>query len=494
MTAVRASDYDGADGGQRIQAAISAANSQGTGKSVVVVDPTGPDAKGVWTVSRPVSIPSHTSLILKGSVLRLADGANCAIFENDDRLNGNKAISIVGVGQPVLDGNPTNQARGRRGRDVEIWMQGRGLRLSPSTRSVIGEMTVEEFEEARAERTGSRMMTATELHWSGSAGIRMSKVKDLKIEGLSVGPTNLFGILVDEVHNMEIRNIRFLQDGSQPNQDGIGVGGPSSQIAISDISGRCGDDVVGLHSWMPDLPGGAIEGVTITDVNVENVGNSGLLRTDAFPGQPIRGVAASNMVMHDPDRNSEGHAVVKLGHTRRRHWEDFPDQFDEYVPDDSLEDQVDIVLRDVYANDWHGPFVAVFSPVKGLLVDGLRGVHTGPFFANYGSEMKDVVVRNCSSVLAVRSEFPYVDGMITFAVDRYGLSSATAEGPHAAVVVDGGPISDVEFSRCRFSVEREVGDGSLPGSVGFRALGPSAQSIVRTDVRFQGFESEFAAS
>jgi hypothetical protein len=51
------------------------------------------------------------------------------------------------------------------------------------------------------------------------------------------------------------------------------------------------------------------------------------------------------------------------------------------------------------------------------------------------------------------ADTPYVDGMIQFCVDRYGLSNAVGEGPPAMIVLDGDNVEGLEIRDCDFSVD-----------------------------------------
>ena len=124
--------FEGATGGDCIQAAIDMAETK-PGHNLIVVGPVGPDDDGRWLLTKPIKLPSHTTLLLQGSQLFLADDSNCDMIRNRDYIEGNTDIHVVGVGGARLDGNAAHQTRPVDGRDVEIWMEQNGMKVSVAT-------------------------------------------------------------------------------------------------------------------------------------------------------------------------------------------------------------------------------------------------------------------------------------------------------------------------------------------------------------------------
>ena len=185
-----AEDFDGKDGGTRIQAAIDAAEAA-PGPNVVMVGPVGPDADSRWEVSKAIELPSPTTLILQGAYLFLADRANCNLIENRDYIEGNEDIHVVGRGGARLDQNPTHQPQPVYDhRDPEIWMEEQGLKLSDITKEVIGDMTVAEYTSQRAEV--SFLIVA----------ILCYKVRYWSLRGFTIGATVTFPLHIERVQNV----------------------------------------------------------------------------------------------------------------------------------------------------------------------------------------------------------------------------------------------------------------------------------------------------
>jgi hypothetical protein len=109
---LNASQFPGKNGGARIQAAI---DSLGILPKVIEVGPQGPDLDGCWLLTRPLILPSNTTLILQGARLFLADHVSDNMVRNfhadTDDSRGDENIHILGLGGAELDGNAVNQLR-----------------------------------------------------------------------------------------------------------------------------------------------------------------------------------------------------------------------------------------------------------------------------------------------------------------------------------------------------------------------------------------------
>ncbi len=478
----RAEDHEGATGGERIQAAIAAGAAE-PGHNVVVVGPRGPDAGGRWVLTKAIELPSHTTLILLGAYLFLADRANDNLIRNHNLVDGNADIHVIGLGGARLDGNAANQDRAVRGRDVEIWMERQGMPLARSTRDVVGEMSVAEFEARRASEEPtitsreSEIMTGLLL---ANMGLRFCNVADLSLRGFAIGPTNAWAMMLEGLKNVLISDITLAQDGREPNQDGIHVCGPAERIAISNILGTCGDDAIALDAVTGQK--GPIAGVTINNVVISNRWCTGLLRTLPMPGSPIDGVHASNLQLLESPGSSEAHAVLKFGNARP-----VPEGQQAYTPDL----QANITVENVFARDWRGPYCAVFSPVKNLTIRGARGSHTGPFFHNFGQAIDGLVLDDCRTTLMGGPDEPFLTGMIQYCIEVYGLSGTLLEGTPGAIALDGGPLKDVEIRDVSLRSALKPGDKLAgTGMAGLRLGGNARVDSVRVaGITIEGYET-----
>ena len=481
-----AADFEGATGGERIQAAIAAAEAQ-PGHHVVVVGPVGPDRDGRWVLTRAIELPSHTTLMLEGAYLFLADRANCNMIENRNYVEGNVDIHIIGVGGARLDGNSGKQDRSRGGRDVEIWMEKQGMPLSAATLEVIGNQSVADFEDKRADEDAQRY-----------DGIRIYNVEELTIRGLKVGPTNCLALRIERVKNVKISDITLAQDGHEPNQDGVHFIGPAERVVVSDIIGTCGDDAICFetvgalardpsydHKLPPEVHrahAGSITGVTINNVVISNRWASGILRTVAAPGYTIDGLYASNLQMLETPGYSEAHAVVKIGNIRPGYM-----GLRECLP----EDHANITVENVFAKDWRGPYIGVFSPVKNLMVRGARGTHTGVLLHNFGQAVDGLTLEDCRTTLVGGPEEPFVTGMIAFSMADYPVQGTLQTGTPAAIILDGGPLKDIALRHVSVTSGLKPGDQVAGTGVAGLRLGRGARvhSLRVSDLTIDGFET-----
>lgn len=249
-------EFDGEYGGDKIQRAIETAlKEKGDDEKIIVVSSEGPD-NGRWILKNSIKLPSNTTLLLKDCYIFLKDNAKDNLITNQDHKNGNENINIIGIGNPVLDGNGSNQ--GRKGRfDRHSYM----------------------------------------------FGIYFNKVKNISIKNIKIGPTTAYGISIEDVENAEISDIYLNQDGKQPNQDGVNVSGPAKNIVIKNIYGNSGDDSVAIgallkvkdeeniwRTFFHEGEGGDIENVTIQNVRTRVLESGNNIRLLCGDGRKLRNV------------------------------------------------------------------------------------------------------------------------------------------------------------------------------------------------------------
>lgn len=227
-----ASNYDGANGWEQIQAAIDAANSE-SGNNAVVVGPVGPDTDQKWIGNSPIDLYDNTTLILQGCHLLQESGSNTRIFRNSDQTNGNSNITIVSEGG-IIDGNAEN-----------------------------------------ASRTESLSALTLDFY----------KVSDLTIEGsLTVKNTVAWAVKFEECDGAEAEHLRFEQNGAYGNQDGLKCIG-SSQLSVDRITGDTQDDPFSTNTddarkFMHGT-GGSYEDVSVGTIRVTGANNRLLIaKTD----------------------------------------------------------------------------------------------------------------------------------------------------------------------------------------------------------------------
>lgn len=345
---IDAGQFPGKNGGERIQAAI---DSQGTKPKVIEVGPEGPDLDGRWILTKAIVVPSNTTLVFYGSRLFMADQVSDNMIRNfhadsdDGRRDEN--IHILGFGGAELDGNAVNQVR-----QAQVYK---------------------------------------------NFGIAFHKVDKASIKGIALGPTEGWGMGLENVNDLLIESIRFQQDGKTHNQDGIHVCGPGSRICISDIIGTIADDAIALdagagaedYRGSARGPGGFLENIVVSNVSVKNLRAGAVVRTVASKGKGLDGVFISQVIITDANQ------VLKIGWDRwgaRQGGRDPGDVFP------SCEEQKNIVIDGVKGST-DDVFCRIESDVKNLTIRNVRGNCGAAAFTNispdgYCFSMESVLLDN----------------------------------------------------------------------------------------------------
>ena len=332
---VDAGQFPGRNGGERIQAAIA---SLGTKPKVIEVGSQGPDLGGRWFLTKAILIPSNTTLVLHGARLFLADNASDNMLRNlhaetgDSRRDEN--IHILGLGGAELDGNAVHQVR-----QAQVYK---------------------------------------------NFGIAFHKVDQASIKGIALGPTEGWGMGLENVNDLLIESIRFQQDGKTDNQDGVHVCGPGSRICISNIIGTVADDAIvvdagaGAEDYRGSArgSGGFLENIVVSNVSVKNLRSGAVVRTLASKGKGLDGVFISQVVITGSNQ------VLKIGWDRwgaRQGGHDVGDVFP------SCEEQKNIVIDGVKGST-DDVFCRIESNVKNLTIRNVRGSCRTAAFTNISAD------------------------------------------------------------------------------------------------------------
>jgi hypothetical protein len=268
----RADAYDGATGGERIQRAVDAAERERE-RRVVVVPAMGPDEAGRWNLRRSIALPSNTLLVLEDCYLFLEAGSNDNLIVNKDQVTRQHDIHVLGLGKPRLDGNAANQ-----------------------------------------ERTDDRHMF----------GIHFARVDRFSFKNLAIGPTTAWSFCLEDVSQGEVDRIRFHQDGSQHNQDGVTIPGPADDIIITNIFGDTGDDSVALNAIsgrgvperkrLPRYDGGDVTNITIENVQTRVVDSGNTIRLLCGDGYAVKNIRIQGVKALPGSRAS---SAIAFGNARR---------------------------------------------------------------------------------------------------------------------------------------------------------------------------------
>jgi len=351
---IDARQFPGKNGGEQIQAAI---DSLGTKPKVIEVGPQGPDLDGRWFLTKAIIIPSNTTLVLHSSRLFMADNVSDNIIRNFHAETGgsrrDENIHILGLGGAELDGNAVNQVR-----QAQVYK---------------------------------------------NFGIAFHKVDKASIKGIVLGPTEAWGMGLENVNDLFIESIRFQQDGKTHNQDGVHVCGPGSRICISNIIGTVADDAIALdagagaedYRGSARGSGGLLENIVVSNVSVKNLHSGAVVRTLASKGKSLDGVFISQVVITGSNQ------VLKIGWDRwgaRQGGHDIGDVFP------SCEEQKNIVIEGVKGTT-DDVFCRIESNVKNLTIKNIRGTCGKAAFTNISPDgdcfsmenvfLEDWVIEGC---------------------------------------------------------------------------------------------------
>jgi hypothetical protein len=312
---------------------------------------------GRWFLTKAIILPSNTTLILQGCRLFMADHVSDNMIRNlhadsrDDERDEN--IHIVGLGGAELDGNAVNQVR-----QAQIYK---------------------------------------------NFGIALHKVDRASVKGIALGPTQGWGMGLENVNDLLVESIRFQQDGKTENQDGVHVCGPGSRICISNIIGSVADDAIAIdagagaedYRGSARGSGGFLENIVVSNVSVKNLRSGAVVRTLASKGKALDGVFISQVAITGSNQ------VLKIGWDRwgaRQGGREIGDVFP------ACDEQKNIVIEGVKGST-DDVFCRVESNVKNLTIRNVRGTCGTAAFTNVGSDgycfsmenvlLEDWVIEGC---------------------------------------------------------------------------------------------------
>src|SRR5215207_8131359 len=411
---VDAGQFPGRNGGERIQAAIA---SLGTKPKVIEVGSQGPDLGGRWFLTKAIRIPSNTTLVLHGARLFLTDNASDNMLRNlhaetgDSRRDEN--IHILGLGGSELDGNAVNQVR-----QSQIYK---------------------------------------------NFGIAFHKVDQASIKGIDLGPTEAWGMGLENVNDLLIESIRFQQDGKTDNQDGVHVCGPGNRVCISNIIGTVADDAIAIdagagaedYRGSARGPGGSLENIVVSNVAVKNLLSGAAVRTLASKGKRLDGVFISKIAITGSNQ------VLKIGWDRwgaRQGGRDIGDVFP------TCEEHKNIVIDGVKGST-DDVFCRIESNVKNLTIRNVRGSCGAAAFTNISPDgdcfsmenvlLEDWIVDGCKTAVDIGGEVTCSN----FTVKNSVFSAGTGQDNTCIRLSGGGKTLELK----RFMFDQVVFEGFSKG-------------------------------
>jgi len=166
---------------------------------------------GIYLIESAIVIPSNRTLYIKNAKIILKSGSYDNMFRNSDFDNGNENISIVGLGNALIDGNSAGHNDG-----YSTWGKG----------------TVNTYK-----------------YFTGC----FCNVTNLNIYGVVVSDYAHWCWLLQGVTTGTMHDIYFNYKNVIANQDGIDINWGCNNLEIYNLSGRTVDDTLCLAVGKPDF-------------------------------------------------------------------------------------------------------------------------------------------------------------------------------------------------------------------------------------------------
>lgn len=164
--------------------------------------------ENLWEIKRTILLPSDFTLVLDNCHLRMADDVYCNMFCSknayDEHCEEQKNITIIGIGNVVLDGGVPN-----------------GLTEKTSNTNGLPNII-------------------------NNTMIFFRNVSGFTIENVHIREQRWWGMTFMHCDNGRISNISFSATNITPNQDGIDLRAGCHDIVIENIFGKTGDDTIAL--------------------------------------------------------------------------------------------------------------------------------------------------------------------------------------------------------------------------------------------------------
>ena len=233
-----------------------------------------PIPKKCYRISKTLKIRGNQTLRLpRFATIRLMDGANCEMLENEDFDNWNENICVDGG---IWDANNKNQMQ-----NPYHYKDENGL-------TWWDKMGVQHYD-MNIFRT---MKSFPKLYFSGDC-MRFCRVKNLVVKNVTIKNPVLYGIRLGHVENFSVSHIVFDYKGSISgfwNMDGLHLEGGCKNGRVVDIKGVTHDDLVAVTS--DDGLYGPIENILIDGLFAENAHSAVRILSH---GVPVKNVTVRNV-------------------------------------------------------------------------------------------------------------------------------------------------------------------------------------------------------
>ena len=254
LSAISPNEFEGTDS-ERINQAIAAAAV--TGQSVVIpkLNRSKDGVRAIWLLDSAILVQRGTTLNLENCHIKLSDqcrdnfirSANCGVGITD--ITPISDIHITGIGNVLLEGADHPRATGDSAKTL-------GDRTYGTDAGVAGES-----------QTGD---------WR-NIGILLAFVERFSIENIRMKDSHCWAISLERCGYGTVRDIDFASSGAKMidgvsqtilNQDGLDLRQGCHDIAIENITGYTGDDLVAFTAILkPGITAGSTESTMVSEGN-----------------------------------------------------------------------------------------------------------------------------------------------------------------------------------------------------------------------------------
>jgi hypothetical protein len=249
-SAITPNEFEGSDA-ERINRAIETAAAAGGRVVIPRVNVRGAERREVWLLDSAILLRSNVTLVLDDCRLKLSDrcrdnfmrSANCGRGITD--IQPLRNIHIRGVGHAVLEGADRPRATGDGAKIL-------GAQTYGSDAGVAGENQ--------------------EGDWR-NIGILHAFVEEFSIENIAIHDSHCWAISLERCANGSLRDIEFASTPSKVidgvkrtilNQDGIDLRLGCHDIAIENVTGFVGDDLIALTAIPGVRAAGGLESTMVS--------------------------------------------------------------------------------------------------------------------------------------------------------------------------------------------------------------------------------------
>lgn len=235
--------------------------------------------KGVFNIDRSINLGDNKKIYIDSATIFLANGTEENIIKNTNFEAGNSNISLIGLGNAILDGNASAQDRTIYGRDSSESYKYQGLYF----------LNVDNF-------------TARNLSLFNSAAFGWM----------------FHGCNSVDMANQEVYQIDLAIGAVTSNQDGIAFRHGTSNVILNNYYGKSSDDCISLGGFYGDVftyrldEKGDCDSIILNDVQISSGTN--LVRIIAGDTNTVSNVYMSDMYgwTHYPESSNTWQTLLSI--------------------------------------------------------------------------------------------------------------------------------------------------------------------------------------